>query len=427
MRLTSRHAARVLDVGELDDGTPYMVMEYLDGSDLEAFVKQRGPLPVEDAVRYVLEAIEAIAEAHAIGIVHRDLKPANLFLGRTADGTSSVKVLDFGISKTADEKLEGDGLQLTQTTDLLGSPLYMSPEQLQSARSATAQSDVWALGAILYQLLAGRVPFDASSFPELVLMVNMQSPPPLNELRREVPPALAEAAARCLAKKPADRFMSVGELAVAIAPFGPLEAQTSADRACRTLEAAGIPVRRTLSPPRESAPLATLASSPPVNAESIRPPPGPSVDARSLASSTRPPRPGGPWRLVGVIVLVVLAAAGTYLGLNRMRSARPTPSPILVETATPSATPVVSATASATPVETANPTVLPAASSAPSTLPADAGSPVASSSVRPPGTTTRPQPRSSAQPTPTTQPPTPTPAPTNSVQHTNPLQLNPKD
>jgi eukaryotic-like serine/threonine-protein kinase len=406
VRLTSRHAARVLDVGELHDGAPYMVMEYLDGSDLEAFVRQRGPLPVEDAVRYVLEAIEALAEAHAIGIVHRDLKPANLFLARTADGMSSVKVLDFGISKTSDGQLEGDGLQLTQTTDLLGSPLYMSPEQLQSARSATVQSDIWALGAILYQFLAGRVPFDTTSFPELVLMVNMQSPPPLEALRRDVPPALAEAIGRCLAKKPADRFVSVGELSLCIAPYGPPEAQTSAERACRTLEAAGISVRRTLSPPRDAAPSLTRASSPGIT-ESARPPPGPAVDARSLVASTRPPRAGGLWRLVWVLVLLLFTAAGAYLVMRRPQFDKPPASPP-VETA--SLLPVE--TASPLPVQTASPTVSPApppvVPSAPSALPVDAGAPVSVPTPRPTGATTWPAPPKASATTPMASSPEPT-------------------
>src|SRR5512132_1665322 len=147
VRLKSEHTARVLDVGDLPDGAPYMVMEYLDGNDLSHLLRSGGALPTADAVLYVLHACEAMAEAHSIGIIHRDLKPANLFLTRGADGAPTIKVLDFGISKLMHEQQGEDEVQLTRTSALLGSPLYMSPEQLRSAREATVQSDIWSLGA----------------------------------------------------------------------------------------------------------------------------------------------------------------------------------------------------------------------------------------------------------------------------------------
>lgn len=241
VRLKSQHVARVIDVGALPDGAPYMVMEYLEGSDLSGVVRSSGALSVYDAVEYLLHACEAISEAHSNGIVHRDLKPANLFLTRAADGTSTVKVLDFGISKVAGAEGEEDtGMSLTKTSAVLGSPLYMSPEQMKSARLADARSDIWSLGAILYELLTGSVPFNAMTFTELVLMVNMETPRSIATIRGDVPPGLEAAVFKCLEKKPENRFENVAELAWALAPFAPLHAQASADRVGRTLEAAGL-------------------------------------------------------------------------------------------------------------------------------------------------------------------------------------------
>src|SRR5689334_6553526 len=153
VRIKSEHVARVSDVGTLESGAPYMVMEYLDGGDLSAWLKERGALPVEQAVEFVLQASEAIAEAHALGIVHRDLKPSNLFVTRRRDGSMTVKVLDVGISKTT--SIDAAAMDMTATTAVMGSPLYMSPEQLQSSKDVDARSDIWSLGIILYELLAG--------------------------------------------------------------------------------------------------------------------------------------------------------------------------------------------------------------------------------------------------------------------------------
>src|SRR5215472_7410925 len=144
-KLHNDHVVRVLDVGMLEDGAPYMVMEYLTGTDVSQWVKERGQLPVELAVGYALEACEAMAEAHAMGIVHRDLKPSNIFLARKADGTQIVKLLDFGIAKVPADASEAQQ-ELTTTTALLGSPVYMSPEQLQCSRDADARADIWSLG-----------------------------------------------------------------------------------------------------------------------------------------------------------------------------------------------------------------------------------------------------------------------------------------
>ncbi|WP_438029363.1 serine/threonine-protein kinase [Sorangium sp. So ce233] len=238
VRLKSEHVARVLDVGTLETGAPFMVMEYLEGSDLQQTLRQRGPLELEEAVGYVLEACEAIAEAHAAGIIHRDLKPANLFLTRGADGSGMVKVLDFGISKALGEPSAAGAepeLGLTKTAMVLGSPLYMAPEQMRSARTVDTRADIWSLGAILYQLLTARVPFDATSLSELILMINTEAPPSPSLFRRDLPPGLEAAILRCLEKDVAKRFRSVAELAGAIVDFGPPLALASLERIERTL------------------------------------------------------------------------------------------------------------------------------------------------------------------------------------------------
>src|SRR6266511_1188050 len=158
VKIKSEHVARVIDVGTLETGAPYMVMEYLEGGDLSQVLQSRGALPVEDAVEYVLQTCEAIAHAHVLGIVHRDLKPANLFLIRRPDGTAAIKVLDFGISKVMPAKGSSSDNAMTRTRAVMGSPLYMSPEQMTSTRDVDGRTDIWALGVILYELLSGQPP-----------------------------------------------------------------------------------------------------------------------------------------------------------------------------------------------------------------------------------------------------------------------------
>ena len=232
IKIRSEHVARIMDVSGTDSDIPFLVMEYLHGKDLSAIIKQRGPLPVRDAVDYVLHACEALGEAHAQGIVHRDLKPANLFLTTRADGTDCVKVLDFGISKVA---AGGDGSSLTRTRGMMGSPLYMSPEQARSARDATTQSDIWSMGIVLYELLTGRTPFKGESVMELCSDLLNTFPPPPSELRPELPKGLDAAVMRCIEKEPSNRFNNVAELAGALAPFGAAGAWESARVTARVL------------------------------------------------------------------------------------------------------------------------------------------------------------------------------------------------
>ncbi len=158
VKIKSEHVARVTDVGHLENGAPYIVMEYLEGVDLSAWLRQNGPMPIPQAVDFVLQACEAIADAHVLGIVHRDLKPSNLFCIRRTDGQSSIKVLDFGISKILNPGTPRP--DMTATSALIGSPLYMSPEQMSLSKGVDVRTDIWSLGIILFELITGRTPFE---------------------------------------------------------------------------------------------------------------------------------------------------------------------------------------------------------------------------------------------------------------------------
>ncbi len=234
-KIQSEHVCRVMDVGTAENGLPYMVLEFLQGVDLSQRLEQGGPLGVEEAVDYTLQALEAIAQAHALGIVHRDLKPANLFLAHRTDGSPTVKVLDFGIAKASNPFGEGGNHSLTSTKSMLGSPLYMSPEQLRSAKNVDARADVWALGVILYELLTGVVPFNGESLGELFIAILEQPPAPIITKRGDIPQALSDAIGRCLIRAPEQRFQNVAELAQAIASCAPARSFASIDRITTTL------------------------------------------------------------------------------------------------------------------------------------------------------------------------------------------------
>jgi serine/threonine protein kinase len=226
-RVQHENIARVSDVGTLENGTPYMVMEYLEGSDLSVLLQGLGPLEVSTAVDYVLQALEAVGQAHALGIVHRDLKPANLFLAKKIDGTSIVKVLDFGISKTIDPLHSG---AQTSTQSLLGSPYYMSPEQLRSSKNVDKRADIWSVGIILYELLTGILPFQADSLGGLFAAILENEAASMTTRRKEIPPGLDAVVTKCLSRRPEDRYADVAELAWALSPYASPLGQASAQR-----------------------------------------------------------------------------------------------------------------------------------------------------------------------------------------------------
>src|SRR5690348_15202731 len=233
-KIRSEHVARVLDVGTLDTGLPYMVMEFLEGNDIADELRRLERLPMIDAVDFILQAIEALAEAHASGVVHRDLKPGNLFLAHRADGSRRVKVLDFGISKA----LSGSSveeLSLTKTAALIGSPLYMAPEQMRSAKDVDTRADIWSLGAMLYEMLTGQPPYMGESIPQLCAALLHDDPIPLRQHRPEVPEGLELAVLRCLMKDRTQRFPTVFELGRALLPFAMPDSRVHVERAERVL------------------------------------------------------------------------------------------------------------------------------------------------------------------------------------------------
>jgi serine/threonine-protein kinase len=255
VKLKSEHVCRVFDVGKLEDGAPYIVMELMEGRDLANVLDERRTLPVAEAVDLLLQACEGVADAHASGMVHRDLKPGNLFVARDEDGGPLVKVLDFGISKSL---LAGS---VTRTGEIMGSPSYMSPEQMASSKDVDARSDVWALGVIAYEMLAGALPFSGDNLPAICLAVTTSEPRPLREARANVPVAVANAVMRCLDKQPARRPVDLAELAAELAPFGTAEGRASAKRIHNRLRAESRATRpeKTLLHGSAGAPSAGLA------------------------------------------------------------------------------------------------------------------------------------------------------------------------
>jgi serine/threonine-protein kinase len=230
VKLRNEHIAKVFDVGTLEGGEPYIVMEHLEGCDLAELAKQRHVLPVDEVCEYVIQACEALAEAHALHIVHRDIKLANLFVTHGPAGGPLVKVLDFGISKT--NPFGESEHDMTRTASMLGSPRFMSPEQMRDPRAVDGRTDIWSLGVVIYRLVSGRPPFEADTLGRLLTMVMHEREPPIASLRKDLPPGFAEVVDRTLEKDPDERYLNVAELAYALVPFAsdPARARAAADR-----------------------------------------------------------------------------------------------------------------------------------------------------------------------------------------------------
>ncbi|HEX8791564.1 MAG TPA: protein kinase [Polyangiaceae bacterium] len=378
-RIRGENIVGVMDVGMLPGGAAFMVLEYLEGHDLEAHAAERGPLPVVEAVDHVLGALQAIAQAHAMGIVHRDLKPSNLFLAQQPDGSSVVKVLDFGISK-ATNRVDG---QSTSTQAILGSPFYMAPEQARSAKSVDARADIWALGVILYRLLGARLPFVGETLTELLLAIVQDQPVPLRQLRPDVPEQLEAIVARCLRKDRNERFADVGELAVALRPFGGPDSTRAVGRVTRTLSS---------SSGTGAAPYAATARA----GSEAGPNTNPSWAQGSKAGPAQAANRGRRMLWAGGALVLVVLASGAFVSL-RGRPSQGVPAAAGVAPAV-STVPVASVTASAPPPI--------ASSSAPLVAP-DSASAIVSAPTQPapaPRPAVGPRPAPSAKPAPSATP-----------------------
>jgi eukaryotic-like serine/threonine-protein kinase len=215
-KIEGANVARVLDVDRLDDGTPFLIMEYLDGHDLSLIRRSKEPLPVKEALEFMRQACIGIAEAHVLGIIHRDIKPANLFYTKTRDGEPLIKVLDFGISKLSSQLADGSDASTTRTTLVMGSAEYMSPEQMLSTKNVDARSDVWALGVTMFELLTATSPFAGDSVTQVCAQVMSLAPPKPSEVRKEVPLSVERVVLRCLEKDKANRYATVRDLQRAI-------------------------------------------------------------------------------------------------------------------------------------------------------------------------------------------------------------------
>ena len=316
-KIRSEHVARVIDVGIMEGGLPYMVMEFLDGHDVSQEMQRVGLLAVSDAVDFVLQSLEALAEAHAAGIVHRDLKPANLFLAMRPDGTRIVKVLDFGISKSLFGTSVAE-MSLTRTAALIGSPLYMSPEQMRSAKAVDTRTDIWSLGVMLYEMLTGRPPYTGDSIPALCASLLNDQPVPMHQLRPEIAPSLEQAVMRCLAKDRQQRFGTVSELARALAPFGSSSSQVHVDRASRVQGATDVTISAFSTGPMTDRNVTPARTQPhPTPSQLVVTPIQGSPPARGTIDSwgrTDGPQPVAPRRsragLFAALGLVLVAALG---------------------------------------------------------------------------------------------------------------------
>jgi len=306
-KLQSEHVVRVMDVDTLENGSPFFVMEYLEGRDLSQLVERAGPLPISDVADYGLEALEGIAHAHASGIVHRDLKPSNLFLARRIDGSKCIKILDFGIAKSSASL--GKPVTTLTAAGAVGSPCYMSPEQVRSPKLVDARSDVWSMGVTLYELLTAKTPFAGGGWAEMVAAILEREVTPLRARRPDIPPRLEQTVLHCLERDRDRRFANVGELALALAEFGSGAAREKAERVVQVLTGgarrSGAGSDRPVSVHADAQGLAATA-------------PGPSADpmlATNPATASTVRRPKWTLGMRATVRLRVAVAGGTTAGL----------------------------------------------------------------------------------------------------------------
>jgi serine/threonine-protein kinase len=391
-RIKSEHVAHVFDVGTLPDGAPFIVMEYLEGKDLADVLAERRKLPIKQAVDYVLQACEALACAHAAGIVHRDIKPENLFLTQQAASVECIKVLDFGISKSALAAFEPAGRKFAQTMLPMGTPGYMSPEQIRACGTVDARTDIWALGCVLSELISGMTAFNAPTLLQLGAAILEREPIPLRKVAPDAPVELEAIVAKCLQKDPEQRYQDVAELAAALYRFGPRRSRISAERCHQVLKGqSGILIEFNSVPP----PSLGGATPPPVSSM------GPTVSSTPASApngTAAPERPSGrldaPFArktpnkaVLAAAVVAVAVLGGVALGFvshgpAKSAAVAPPAAPTLAQAAAPR--PAEPGTAA--PVHTAAETVAAPAGDAESETP-----PLVIASARPHGRPTRVQ------------------------------------
>jgi serine/threonine-protein kinase len=330
MRIKSEHVVRTYDIGRLEDDTPFMVMEYLEGQDLTRRLQQTGPLTLHHAVDLMMEACDALAHAHCLGIVHRDLKPSNLFLVKRPDGREHLKVIDFGIAKQSNLGHTGSSLSLTRTKQIVGSPQYMAPEQMSSAKSVDARADIWSLGVTLFELLTGHVPFVGKTMVSLYKDISTSEPPAIRRYRPELPLAVESAVCRCMQKDRERRFNSVAELGAALRPFASPQCTVTAEHLAAVLGRAGCGA--TPSEPPPSWRRGPGSKRPLVG-------PGSTQQVSGVVTSSANQHVGG-WLLLALLFTGLLVALGIWLlgnskklsvlpdlagSVNATASARPVP------------------------------------------------------------------------------------------------------
>lgn len=340
-QMRSPHVARVIDVGTMTNGSPFMVMELLEGIDLEGHLQLRTRLAIGEAVDIVMQVCEAVAEAHALGIVHRDIKPGNIFITRDVDKRPLVKVLDFGLSKLSIRAKQQAQKKITSPLEVMGTPAYMSPEQLRATSDVDERSDIWSLGVLLYELCTGELPFDDDSVQALCVKVMRD---PWKPITLDMPPGLETVITRCLQKDPDHRFPKVSALAIALAPFS--EKKERLDRVLR-VQPLSLPPTTVMKP------------------EDVPPyrPPGAPTQAAVVTDTSidfddeDPFKKKGGWSLFGFGVAgalaggAILAGVAMYAGKASQNAAGTAPAP--------ASAPPSSAAAGPAPVASASPPTSP--------------------------------------------------------------------
>ena len=451
-KIKSEHVVRVMDVASLDNGSPYMVLEFLEGSDLLRVLKVQGVVPVDDAVDYMIQACDAIGEAHSHGIIHRDVKPSNLFLVTGRDGMPVIKVLDFGISKVVGTP----GIDaLTRTTTTMGSAHYMSPEQMRSIRDVDHRTDIYALGITLFTLISGEHPYSGNSIPQVYSEILTGTPRLLRSRRPDLPEHFAGVVAKAYLRDPGARYQSIAELVFALAPYAPPRSRPTIERIARLVGRPGSTLRsepphaRGGGPPAElprlgtPSPIGTTHEPSTIDDQAqtrLMPsrPPGPPIHraaapAAQLTEPARLPTSNGPViAVIAVIGVALLLGVGALLlrmtrddaandaaearaAAMSPRSAEPTaesPAPPASAAAAVSATaqadpPTGSASpagASTNPAGTAPGSTTPSSTAPPGSTPATTGAP------RTPVPSARASSTAKAAPPPSSAPPPPPPS-----------------